>query len=64
MILGNRILFVCAAQVLVRDQVIALHREVNVIHLLFLPQALEELLLCLDLEVTLIHGLFKWGHQW
>jgi hypothetical protein len=54
MILGNRVLFVGAAQVLVRDQVIALHREVNVIHLLFLPQALEELLLSLDLEVTLI----------
>ena len=54
MILGNRVLFVRAAQILVRDQVIALHREVNVIHLLFLPQALEELLLSLDLEVTLI----------
>lgn len=64
MILGNRILFIGAAQVLVRDQVIALHREVNVIHLLFLTQAREELLLSLDLEVTLIQRLLKRGHQW
>ena len=64
MILCNRVLLVGATQVLVRDQVIALHREVNVIHLLFLPQAREELLLSLDLEVTLIKGLFKRGHQW